>query len=184
MNEVYRAITERYTCRDFEPTPLTDGQIAALSDAALASPSGGNRQPWRVVVITNKEIIEEIDAEAYKVLAGLDDKMYYERVKGHGGRVFYDAPYLMVILGDGSTWSSLDCGILCQNVVLTAHSLGLGSCIVGLAGMALNGPRKEDFRKRLGFPDGFEFAIGVLIGTVKTGKEPHEWEPGKITYIK
>jgi nitroreductase len=183
MNEVIKAITERYTCRDFTPTPLTDEQVKTLTDAALAAPSGGNRQPWQVVVITDKALIEELDGEAYKVLAGLDDKMYYERVKERGGRVFYDAPYLMVILGDGSTWSSLDSGILCQNVVLAAQSLGLGSCIVGLAGMAINGPRKEEYRKRLKFPEGYEFAIGVLVGTVKSGKEPHEWETSKVTYI-
>jgi len=183
MNEVYKAITERFTCRGFESTPLTDEQIKALSDAALAAPSAGNRQPWHVIVTTDKELIEELDVEAMKVMAAEEDQTYYNRVKEGGGRVFYNSPYMMIILGDGSRWSQLDCGILCQNVVLAAQSLGLGSCIVGLAGMPLNGPRKEEYRKRMKFPEGYEFAVGILAGTMRVTKDPHEWDTSKVTYV-
>jgi len=185
MNEVIKAITERYTCRDFTGAPLTDDQVKALADSALAAPSASNRQPWHIVIIMNKELIEELDAEGFKVLSGAEDRTYYERVRDGGGKVFYNAPFLMLVLGDDSSrWAQMDCGILCQNVVLTAQSMGLGSCIVGLAGVPLTGPRKEEYRKRLGFPDGYEFAIGILVGTIKSGKEPHEWDLSKVSYIR
>jgi nitroreductase len=100
-----------------------------------------------------------------------------------GGKLLYNAPCLIVILSDGSKWGSLDSGILCQNVVLAAQSLGLGSCIVGMAGVPLGGPRGDEFKKRLSFPEGYEFAVGVLIGTVNSGKEPHELDMGKVTYV-
>ncbi|HOO26028.1 MAG TPA: nitroreductase family protein [Clostridiales bacterium] len=44
MNETLKSIAERYSCRDFADTPLTDEQIKALADAALSAPSAVNRQ--------------------------------------------------------------------------------------------------------------------------------------------
>jgi nitroreductase len=183
MNETLKNIAERYSCRDFADTPLTDDQIKALVNAALAAPSGMNRQPWHIVVVKDKALIDELDAEGMNILGAAEDKMIYERMMERGGKLLYNAPCLIVILSDGSKWGSLDSGILCQNVVLAAQSLGFGSCIVGMAGLPLSGSRGDEFKKRLCFPDGYEFAVGVLIGTINSGKEPHELDLGKVTYV-
>ena len=184
MNETLKAISERYSCRDFADVPLTDEQIEALVGAALAAPSGMNSQPWHVTVVTNKALIEELDADGVATLAAAEDKTFYERVISRGGKMLYNAPCLIVITADGSKWSSVDSGILCQNVTLAAQSMGLGSCIVGMLTIPLNSPRGDEFKKRLGFPDGYEFVISVLAGTVSSGKEPHDRDYGKVTYIK
>ena len=183
MNETLRNIAERYSCRDFADTPLTDGQVEALVSAALAAPSGANRQPWHVIVVTDKELIKEIDAEGMAMLAADEDQTYYKIMMNRGGNMLFNAPCLIVITSDGSKWSALDCGILCQNVVLAAQSLGLGSCIIGLLRMPFGGPRGDEFMKRLKFPEGHAFGIGVIVGTIKSGKEPHEHDRGKVTYI-
>jgi len=183
MNETLKTIAQRNSCRDFKDTPLTDEQIAAITDAALAAPSGMNRQPWHVIFIKGKALVDELDAEGMSILAAAEDKAGYERMMSRGGKMLYNAPSLMLILSDGSTYATMDCGIMCQNVTLAAQSLGLSTCIVGMAGVPLNGPKGEELKKRLKFPDGYVFAIGVLIGTPNTGKEPHELDKGKITYI-
>jgi nitroreductase len=78
----------------------------------------------------------------------------------------------------------MDCGILSQNITLAAHSLGLGSVICGMAAIPFRGPRSDEFKKRLQFPDGYNFSISVLAGMPKSGKAPHELESNKVTYIK
>jgi len=183
MNDTLKIIAERYSCRDFADTPLTDGQIKAAVDAALAAPSGVNRQPWHIIVVRDKPLIDELDAEGMSMLIAARDKSYYERIMSRGGKMFYNAPCLVIILSDGSKWAVLDSGIQCQNIVLAAQSLDLASCIVGMAEIPLSGPRRDEFRKRLEFPDGYEFAIGILLGTAKSGKEPHEHNMSKVTYI-
>jgi len=183
MNETLKNIAKRYSCRDFAETPLTDAQVKALVDAALAAPSAMNLQPWHIIVVRDKALVDELDAEGMNVLATEDDKSSYEKIMLRGGKLFYNAPFLMIILADGSKWGFLDSGILCQNVVLAAESLGLGSCIVGMARWPLGGPRGDEFKKRLQFPDGYEFAVGVLVGAALSGKEPHEPDFGKVTYI-
>lgn len=184
MNETLKTIAERYSCRDFDGAPLTDGQIEAIVDAALAAPSAMNRQPWHVTMVTDKVLIDELDAEGMNVLAAADDKSIYERMKERGGKMFYNAPCMAMVTADGSSYSMLDCGILSQNIALAAHALGLGSVICGMAGIPLGGGKGAELKKRLQFPEGYNFAVAVLVGAVKSGKEPHEHEPEKVSYIK
>ena len=183
MNEVLKVITERNSCRDFTGEPLTDEQVGILVDAALAAPSAMNRQPWRLVVIRDKALIDELDVTGVGVMAADADKTAYERTMSRGGKLFYNAPCLIYILHDGSKYAVLDSGILCQTVALAAQSIGLTTCIVGMAAMPISGPSGAEVRKRLNFPDGYEFAIGILAGAENIGKEPHELDREKVTYI-
>lgn len=184
MNETLKTIFDRYSCRDFADTPLTENQIKSIADAALASPSAMNRQPWHVIVITDKEFINELDSEGMDVLAAAEDKSSYERIKSRGGKIFYNAPCMIMIASDNSGYSLMDCGILSQNVSLAAHSLGLGSVICGMAGIPLSGNNGEKLKKRMKFPEGYSFGVAVLVGTANSGKEPHELDNSKLTYIK
>ena len=184
MNEVLKTIADRYSCRDFETTPLTEEQIKSLVEAALASPSARNEQPWQVIVVTDKKLIEELDADGVRILSEMEDKTYYERVSARGGKMLYDAPCLIMIASNGSEYADIDCGILTQSLTLAAHSIGLGSVVIGLLKIPLAGPRGDEFKKRMNFPEGYGFGISVLVGTVKSGKEPHELDMSKVTYIK
>ena len=183
MNETLKTIAERFSCRDFADTPLTTEQIKILSDAALAAPSAVNRQPWHVIMITDKALIDELDAEGMNILGAAEDKSTYERIKSRGGKIFYNAPCMVMVASDGSSYASMDCGILSQNVALAAHSLGLGSVICGMAGIPFSGLRSGEFKKRMKFPDGYGFGIAILVGSVKTAKEPHELDMSKVTFL-
>ncbi|MCL1974706.1 MAG: nitroreductase family protein [Firmicutes bacterium] len=183
MNDVLNVIAKRYSCRDFADTPLTQTEVKSLVDAALAAPSAVNRQPWHICVITDKALIDELDMEGMNVLANAEDKSTYERIIQRGGKIFYNAPCMFMIASDGSPYSAMDCGILSQNIALAAHSLGLGNVICGMAGIPLSGPHGDDYKKRLQFPKGYGFGIAVLVGWAKSGKDPHEPDMGKVTYI-
>jgi len=143
-----------------------------------------NRQPWHIIVVTDKALIDEMDAESMNILAAAEDKSGYERIMSRGGKVFYNAPCMIMIVSDGSSYASMDCGILSQNITLAAHSLGLGSVICGMAGIPLGGLRGDEFRKRMQFPEGYGFGIAILVGTAKSAKVPHERNRNKVTYIK
>ena len=183
MNETMKTILERYSCRDFCETPLSEAQVSALVEAALASPSAMNRQPWHISMITDKALIDELDEAGMEIMAAAEDKSGYERIKSRGGKIFYNAPCMMMVSTDSAHYSLMDCGILSQNVSLAAHSLGLGSVICGMAGIPLSGAKGEDFKKRMKFPEGYDFGIAILVGKANSGKEPHEPDHAKVTYI-
>jgi len=184
MNETLKTIAERHSCRDFSGVPLAGAQVKALVEAALAAPSAMNRQPWRIIVVADKSLIDEMDFESMNMLAAAEDKSGYERIMSRGGKIFYNAPCMIMVASDGSDYASMDCGILSQNVALAAHSLGLGSVICGMAGIPLNGPRGDEYKKRMRFPEGYGFGIAILVGMVKSGKAPHELNRNKVTYVK
>jgi nitroreductase len=91
---------------------------------------------------------------------------------------------MVMVASDGSAYASMDCGILSQNVALAAHSLGLGSVICGMAGISLSGSHANEFKSRMGFPEGYVFGIAILVGTANTTKEPHELDRSKATFIE
>jgi len=177
MNHTLDSIAQRYSCRDFADTPLADAQVEAIAQAALAAPSAMNRQPWQVIIVTDRTLIQDMSAEcrAIRAKAEPDQPLLDDP--------FYNAPCLVMIAIDDSKYAKLDCGILSQNVALAAQGLGLGSLICGNARPPLDGPRGAEFIQRLQFPDGYQFGMAVLLGTALSGKEPHELDQGKVTLI-
>lgn len=183
MNEVLKAITGRNSCRDFTGKQLTKEQTEALVEAALASPSALNLQPWHIIMCTDKELIDDLDSAGMEIVSAAEDKSTYNRVMERGGKMFYNAPSMLVALSDDSKWTTLDCGILIENVALAAHSLGLGNVICGMMGIPLNGSKGDELKKRLKFPEGYKFCIAILVGEAKSDKEPHELDKSKVTYV-
>jgi len=182
MNEVLKAIMERNSCRDFFAEKLSDEQVEILINSALAAPSAMNLQPWHIIAVTDKSLIEEMDAAAMEHIK--KDAEWYSRMMDRGGKIFYDAPCIIFISKDGTDYSQNDCGIVSQNIALAAHSIGLGSVICGMANIPLSGEKGADFLARLKFPEGFSFGMSVCVGKVKSGKKPHELIREKVTYIK
>ena len=183
MNDTLKTIMERYSCRDFTDTPLSDTEIQALVEAAVASPSAHNRQPWHIIVIRDKSLINDMDDDGMKILSAAEDRSVYERFMSRGGKLFYNAPCMFMVASDRSDYAIVDCGILTQNISLAAHSLGLGNVICGMARIPLSGSRADEFMKRMKFPSGYEFGMAVLVGNAKSVKEPHELDFTKVTYI-
>jgi len=181
MNEVLKAIATRYSCRDFSPEKLKKEDVSAIVNAALAAPSAMNMQPWHVIVVEDKALIEEMDTAAMEVVK--KDEAWYKRMVERGGKIFYDAPCVIFIASDGTKFSTLDSGIVSQNIALAAHSLGLGSVICAMANIPLTSERGDEFKRRIKLPEGFDFGMAVCVGAAKSGKEPHELNPTKVTYI-
>lgn len=187
MMDTITAIHTRYSCRAFSERVPSLEDLQTIAKAGAAAPSAMNRQPWRIIVVQNKALVDEMETEAMKILKSQEDKSAYNRVLSRGGKVFYDAPCMIVIpvaKAEKPRYESLDCGIVTQNIALAAASLGVNSVICGMAGIPLSGDKREEFISRLGFPEGYEFSIAVLLGYAKNpdGK-PHEPDLSKISFV-
>ncbi len=182
MNETLRTIAQRYSCRAYDRRLPERETLEALAMAAVQSPSGLNRQPWQIIVITNKALIEEMDAEGMRILAEAEDKSTYERFMSRGGTLYYNAPCMFLILKQPGT--EIDTGIVSENISLAAASLGLGSVICGMAAIPFNGPKGSIYKQKVGFPDGWEFGVAVLTGYAKSPGTPHEPDTSKIRYVE
>lgn len=187
MNETLKTIAERYSCRNFKDEMPAHDLLEAIVNAAIQSPSARNIQPWRVVLVKDRNLIKEMEMEGMYHLSRMEDMTFYDNVIKRGGALFYNAPAMIVIPVDlkGGNYPLVDCGILCQTIALAATSLGLGNVICGLTRLAFIGPEKStEFKTRLGFPDGYEFGCSVLLGYPKSTKEPHVPDKDKIIYVE
>ena len=184
MNETLKSIAERYSCRAYESRSVEKEKLDAIALAAVQAPSAMNRQPWEIVVITNKELIEEMDAAAMDELAAREDKSFYNRMMERGGKIFYNAPCMFVVIKKPlNNHATLDCGIATQNIALAAHSLGLANVICAMANLPLTGPRGDEFKAKIGIEGDGEFGMAVLVGYAQQPGQPHEADLSKIRYI-
>ncbi len=187
MNETLEAIAKRFSCRDFTDRTPSDEDLQAIAQAALAAPSAMNRQPWQIIIVTNKALIEEMGAEGIQVLAAREDKTLYDRIMGRGGKLFYNAPCLVIIAIDEtnpSGYEKIDIGIVAQTIVLAAASLGLASVHCGLAALPFLSERGQELKETLRFPEGYGMGFGVLLGYAKEPVSPHELVQENVTWIR
>ena len=183
MNETLNTIANRYSCRAYDGRLPEKYKLEAIAKAAVQSPSALNRQPWQIIVVSDKNLIEEMDAEGMRILSEAEDKSTYERFMQRGGTLYYNAPCMFLILGSTPV-NDCDVGIVSENIALTASSLGLGNVICGMARIPFSGPKGENFKKRAGITEGWDFGMSVLVGYAAATKEPHEPDMGKVSFVE
>ena len=186
MNDTLKYIKERFSCRDFSEEIPSDEQMNAIVQSAIQAPSGMNRQLWHVIVVENADLIADMEKEGMIALEKMNPDMY-QRILSRGSSLFYNAPRMIVFAikkayPEGA--ELIDLGILAQNTVIAATSLGLATLHCGFVGLAFAGEKALEFKERLSFPEGYDCGMGVLIGYAKSTRLPHEPDNTKITYVK
>ncbi len=123
--ELQDAINKRRSIRTYKNQPLPEGTVEALLDAARQAPSAGNVQPWEFVIASAAETKQALSEAAYGqsditeapvvIVVCADEKRAAERY-GARGRTLYCLQ---------------DTAAAVQNILLTAVSMGLGTCWIG-----------------------------------------------------
>jgi len=185
MNEVLKTIAERNSCRGYKLQPVEQEKVQAIAKAGLQAPSALNAQPWHIIAINDKVLIDEINDHVMDLLRVAEDQTAYNRLMDRGGTAYYNAPVMFLVLKqpDAHKWVDIDCGIVIQNMALAATSLGLGNVVVAMAETAFAGPRADEFKAKVNWPAGYEFGMGLIAGYPEITKEPHEIDESKITYL-
>lgn len=185
MNEVLTALAERSSIRAYTEEKLTAQEIDTLIKAGLQAPTAANRQEVHFSVLEGSHpLLAEIDAERRRllVLAKPEDK---EAILNNPNNFYYGAPTLILLSADPTyNWGQLDSGIAVENIALAAHSMGLGSLIIGCIRDAMKNEKQAEFFKALDIPEGFEFTIAIAVGHKNTEKAPHTYDEAKsVSYI-
>jgi len=114
-----------------------------LLEAARWAPSAGNAQPWEFMVISDDEQIQYLKT----VMTGVMGNMKL-------GPVLI---CMCVNRDKKSAWTGYDMGCALQNILLTAHSLGLGACAIG-------GFDEQFIWSLLGLPQNLSPCLFVTVG--------------------
>lgn len=112
----------RVSVRQFTGEPISQEQIDTLMRAAMAAPSAVNKQPWAFIVVTEPEI-----------LAKLAQALPYSRCDNHPAIAIIPCGDLSKAMeGDLAPFWINDVSAATQNILLAAHSMGLGAVWTGL----------------------------------------------------
>ena len=149
MNAVIDAIKKRRSVRAYEPTPVPRETVDLIIEAGNEAPSAMNSQPWRFVVVQDAEaknkLLRAALPNAKKILDLVKDSdperhaAIMKRLDEQPDPVYYSAPAVIFVVGSGR-YADHSCPLACENMMLAAHSFGLGSCWVGFGSMVTDSP--------------------------------------------
>jgi 5,6-dimethylbenzimidazole synthase len=137
--DILTAIRERRSCRSFTDEPIDKEIIEKILDAATWAPSPLNAQPWSFVVITGTEVKNDIFAEAQRSRELAIQKSGWGWLEKYRVDFLLSAPVIIAVAGDpkksgvdqfmegGARAYEHACAAAVQNMMLTAHALGIGS---------------------------------------------------------
>jgi nitroreductase len=133
------ALQTRRAIRAYTEAPVDTASVTALIAAAIEAPSAMNQQPWSFVVVRNRDLLDRISIESKRHMlrttpAGLAPHHFRAMLEDPTFDIFYHAPVLVVIVGIADDpWTTIDCALAAQNMMLAARAAGLGSCWIGFA---------------------------------------------------
>ena len=154
MNEIIKAMKERRSIRKFQDTMPPKEAVEQIIEAGLYAPSGMGRQPVITVAVTNKEFrnrLSEVNCKIGGWDAGFDP--------------FYGAPVILIVLAAKDVPTYLyDGSLVMGNLMLAAHSLGLGSVWIHRAKEEFEMPEYKQLLEDLGIEGEWEGIGHCAVG--------------------
>lgn len=139
--DVFEAIQERRSIRSYNDRPVEREKLEKILEAGRLAPSARNCEPWHFIAVT--------DFTKRKTLSG-----------GNWAKFLAQSPLVIVACGDKEAspeWYAIDVALAIENMVLTAVSLGLGTCCVGSFS-------EKDVKAALKIPEKFEVLVMLAVG--------------------
>ena len=158
MNEVIKAMEERRSIRKFTDQAVSKELLEQVVEAGLYAASGKGKQAAMIVAVTDRQLRDQISASNAKILGA-----------GEGVDPFYGAPVILIVLGNKEVPTHVyDGSLVMGNLMLAAHSLGLGSIWIHRAKEEFELPEYKELLKKLGVEGEWEgighCAIGYMDG--------------------
>ena len=176
-NPVVSTIMSRRSIRKYKPQPVERDKMDLILQCGINAPNGQNKQSWEVRVVDNPALLNEMK----EAIAKGHPNMPAEMAKG----CFRGAPTMVFIARDTKyDFSPYDCGLLAENMVLSAWSMGIGSvCLGSPVRFLTDNAECAPYVKKLGFSEGYELSLCIGFGYADETPEakPRDW--GKVKYV-
>lgn len=185
---LYEAMSTLRAVRRLRPDPVPEDALERVLQAAAWAPTGGNAQPWRVVVVREpaaKERLGELYRPVWrayveghrKLLARAPEAVREAaermiRAGDHLAEHFGQVPVVLVFCFDPSRMAITDAGLprpsvvggasiytAVENALLACRAEGLGCVLTTLLCQ-----REAEVKELLGIPEGWGTAAAVPIG--------------------
>ncbi|MFQ5924363.1 MAG: nitroreductase family protein [Dehalococcoidia bacterium] len=160
--DILEIIRTRRSIRKYEPEPISEEEINKILEAGRWAPSAGNSQPWRFIVLRSEEMKKK-----------LADTLTW-------GRFLSQAPLGIAVTVNprASSHPVEDGAAATQNMLLEAHSLGLGACWIGTYGSG----NEESAKKVLNVPQDDRLLSVIAIGHPAESRQGTRRKLDEVTF--
>ena len=155
--DFFTLINKRESVRGYLDKQVEREKIIKIIEAARVAPSACNAQPWKFVVVNDKEITREVAKNLYEPMIGLN-------------KFALTAPVFIVVVGEKRNltskmgelikkkdYTSIDIGIASEHICLAATELGLGTCMMGWF-------KEKELKKLLNINKNKEIHLVISLG--------------------
>jgi nitroreductase len=178
------SINHRASVRAFSPQRIDESTINCLLAAAIRAPTAMHLEPWAFSIIQDTALLKRLSDLAKPIFVAEIQRLH----PGKGSHLlndfsrpdfnfFYNANTLIIIWGKSTAaFAAADCWLAAENLMLSACSMGLGSCVIGSAVSALNNP---EMKAEFGIPNDMQAIAPIVVGvadapvTPSSRKAPH-----------
>lgn len=158
MNEVIKAMKERRSIRKFKAEMPPKADLEQIVEAGLYAANGRGKQAVITIAVTDKELRDKLSSVNNEIMGGPE-----------GNDPFYGAPAILIVLANKEVPTApYDGSLVMGNLMLAAHSLGLGSIWIHRAKEEFEMPEYQKLLKDLGIEGEWEgighCAVGYIDG--------------------
>ncbi|MGL5540540.1 MAG: nitroreductase family protein [Erysipelotrichaceae bacterium] len=172
MNQVLETIMSRRSCRHFTNERVEEEKIELILQAGLSAPSAMNRQSWHFFVLRNKALQHEL---AHLVEVVLNRPDYH----------FYNADTLILVSNESDNPHAVaDCACAMENMMLAAHSQGVGSVWINQLKGCNQNQSVRAFLQRIGVRDSHNIYAVCALGMPEPVPFREKVIKGNITFIE
>ena len=176
-------IIGRRSIRQYLDKSVPKELVEKILNAGIWAPSGMNAQPWRFVVIENRDIINKLSKRTKEILSKMPwPADIQEFLRSEKDTIFYNALLLILLcvpkMEEMRQINLLDCGLSAQNMFLTAYENCLGSCFIGFAWYLNQDPA---LLADLGIPTDHELIAPMIFGYPAEDPKP---KPRNLRILK
>lgn len=178
-NETIDSILNRRSIRAYTEEPLTQEELDTVLECAVWAPSGMNMQTTKYVAVQDKELMKLLSEDDKKFMQAPPPRPGMAPPPGGGPgpdmkkrKLAYGAPCVILIFDTPEMGGkTINSALGEENICLAAHSIGLGTCILGGMGAFNDAENTKLWKERLGIPEEYSYISCVAIG--------HPAQPGK-----
>ena len=179
VNPVLSSIMARRSIRKYLDKPVEHEKLEVIVKCGINAPSGVNRQPWVVRVVEDQQLIADV-TEVYKQ----ENAEMVKRDKDFKN-MFRNAPNLICVCTPANGGGELDAGLLGENIMLAAQSMGLGTCCLGgPVRFLLSNEKCKFFLDRLDIPADYKLNYIIAIGYPDEQPDAKPRDVSKVKFIK